>query len=217
MVYGRAETIQRHRYRGNLKVWPTDQPTNPLTGVGARDANASKKSFCWSRSSSVGLSKLTRARQIVFCWLLSTQSRGHRALCEIQKPNNWKLLLVDKHILTLKNWIFVTILLNSDKYQFIPKQDPICPQMRFPKKESVTHLNRQLQIQEMLEINPLSWFCTKLDQIGQTVRWLGKVRNQKLNQHVSLLLNPPPTVQVFQIYFQQKDGTRGWTTSFYKR
>ena len=41
VVYGRSVTAQseRHRRGGNLKV----PPTNRLTGVGARDAHASKK------------------------------------------------------------------------------------------------------------------------------------------------------------------------------
>ena len=35
--------VHRCRHSGNLKVFPTDQLTNLLTGVGARDTYASKK------------------------------------------------------------------------------------------------------------------------------------------------------------------------------
>ena len=43
MVYERSITIQRHQHSGNLKVSVSDWRTDLLTGVGARDAYASKK------------------------------------------------------------------------------------------------------------------------------------------------------------------------------
>ena len=150
----------------------------------------------------MGLSKLTRARQIVFCWLLSTQSRGHCALCKIQNPNNWKILLVQYKPYLYINiyslwktefaspfcWIQINTNLSKNKTQ-------ICPQMRFPKKESVTHLNRQLQIQEMLaHLNQPTFLI--LHQIGSN--WtncplIGESQKSKFKSTCFTIVRAAPT------------------------
>ena len=81
MVNRRSVRVNRHRPSGNAEVWLTnwwtDQPTYQLTGVGARDANASKNNVFWK---AFAFNFLALHHSVALLWYLTQYYPSKRPL-----------------------------------------------------------------------------------------------------------------------------------------